>query len=124
MSQTSTHIVSTSDPCTPPLKQYSFTIRPIAVDTPRALDVIHQRISDLSDHSSMELESLLSRKRLRYPFVWPIGSHFSKPIKFGAYLPEKPLIGSKTMAANRPDEGILTHTLTTQWSIREKLKVL
>jgi hypothetical protein len=41
-----------------------------------------------------------------YPFVRPIGSHFSKPIKFGAYLPEKLFIGSKIMAANRTDEGI------------------
>ena len=53
-------------PTTSTSKQYSFTIRPTAPDTPSALRSIQKRLLDLADQTSDELELPISRKRVRY----------------------------------------------------------
>ena len=68
MSSTNT-VVRLSNPRTPqakPLKQYSFSIRPIAPNTPAALSSIRRKLADIAHDSSEELESPISKKRLCY----------------------------------------------------------
>ncbi len=72
-------------------------------------DDVCDEVNEILQNQKRFAADHLNEVQCLYPFVWEIGSHFSKPIKFGAYLPEKFFIGSKTMAANLPDEGIEEH---------------
>ena len=65
MSESIVSNVVIQTPSTPPMKQYSFTIRPTAPTTPSALQAIQKRILDLTDHTSEEFESPISRKQVR-----------------------------------------------------------
>ncbi|MCJ1422924.1 hypothetical protein MMC29_000804 [Sticta canariensis] len=96
MSESIVSNVIVQTPSTPPVKLYNFTILLTAPTTPSALQAIQKRILDLTDHTSEEFESPISRKREQ-----DIDPHSQDTMDHRREAHENPWISARNQTAHK-----------------------